>query len=179
VPDVVDVSLDVAAGLAAQGLFQAYQSQFWDDVPDALKDPSGLWCATYYGVMTFAVNADVVKSPPKTWPELRNATYKSPVCPPCRPTAIDDVSVRGHRCSTCQRWVANDDAGLRFFAELNQQGSSIIKWAVAAALLIGETPIVPMWSYIAFAIQASSANNPQITVVVPGTSGRCSICTCH
>ncbi|MCE2850649.1 MAG: hypothetical protein LW717_05590 [Chloroflexaceae bacterium] len=63
--------------------------------------------------------------------------------------------------------MARAAAGLQFFAELNQQGIINNQVGSRSRLLIGETPIVPMWSYIAYAIQASSANNPQITVVVP------------
>ena len=168
VPDVVDVSLDVATSPVAQGLFQAYQSQFWGDVPEALKDPTGLWCATYYGVMTFAVNADVVKSPPKTWSELRNSTYKSQFALPADPRQSATAQYAVIAAALANDGAPDDvSAGLQFFAELNQQGIINNQVGSRSRLLIGETPIVPMWSYIAYAIQASSANNPQITVVVP------------
>lgn len=168
VPDVVDVTLDAAVGAAAQGIFQAYQAQFWGDIPDTLKDPTGLWCATYYGVMTFAVNADVVKVPPKSWQELRNAIYKSQFALPADPLQSVTAQFAVISAALANDGSADDvSAGVQYFAELNRLGILNNQIGDRSRLLIGETPIVPMWSYIAYALKVSSANNPQITVMLP------------
>lgn len=168
VPDVVEVSLDIATAAAREGLFQRYQHQGWDDVPPALKDPDGMWSAAYYGVMTFAINANMVKTVPKGWNDLRNNDYKSQFAIPADPqqSITSQYAIVSAALSNAG---SLDDAqpGLRLLAELNVLGIFTDHAGSRSSIVIGETPIVPMWSYISYALRASSGNNPPIAVVVP------------
>src|SRR5579875_3033067 len=60
-PDAVDVGPSFASTGAKEKLFQPYKVATWGEIPDALKEPSGLWYGDYFGVTSFAVNKSVVK----------------------------------------------------------------------------------------------------------------------
>lgn len=166
VPDVVDVSHIVAINAASQGLFQPYRTQVWDDVPDSLKDASGAWTAAYFGVMMFVVNADVVKSPPKGWQDLRNAIYKSQVALPANPHASLTAQY-----AVMSAALANDGSvddampGIQYFAALRTAGILNDQAGDRNSINIGETPIVPMWSFVAYAVRTSSTS--KVVAVLP------------
>ena len=168
VPDVVEVGLDIATIAASDGLFQRYQHQLWDEVPSTLKDAAGLWCAGYYGVMTFAINSNMVKSLPNGWSDLRNSEYKSQFAIPADPqqSITSQYSIVSAALSNAGS-LDDVQPGLRLLAELNVLGIFNDHAGSRSSIVIGETPIVPMWSYIAYALKASSGSNPPIAVVVP------------
>jgi putative spermidine/putrescine transport system substrate-binding protein len=72
-PDVIDVGLSYGPKAVAASLVQPYQVSTWADIPAAAKDSSGMWYGDYYGVMSFEVNTDVVKTVPQDWADLLNA----------------------------------------------------------------------------------------------------------
>ena len=61
-PDVIDVGLSFGPSAKADGLLQPYKVSTWDTIPDAAKDADGYWTGDYYGVLSFAVNSDIVKT---------------------------------------------------------------------------------------------------------------------
>ena len=61
-PDVFDLGSNVA--LRNTDLFAAYKVATWADIPDALKDPNGLWVSDYGGYMSIGYDAGAV--PPVT-----------------------------------------------------------------------------------------------------------------
>ena len=63
-PDVIDVGLSFGPAAKAEGLLLPYKVSTWDTIPDAAKDADGYWTGDYYGVLSFAVNSDIVKTPP-------------------------------------------------------------------------------------------------------------------
>ena len=78
-PDVIDVGLSFGPSAKAEGLLQPYKVSTWDTIPDAAKDPDGYWTGDYYGVLSFAVNADLVKTPPADWSDLLKPEFKASV----------------------------------------------------------------------------------------------------
>ncbi len=61
-PDVLDLGMAVA--LANTDLFAPYQVTTWGDIPDAQKEPTGLWVQDYGGFM--AIGYDSAKVPEPT-----------------------------------------------------------------------------------------------------------------
>ena len=78
-PDVIDVGLSFGPSAKAEGLLQPYKVSTWDTIPDAAKDADGYWTGDYYGVLSFAVNADIVKTPPADWSDLLKPEFKASV----------------------------------------------------------------------------------------------------
>ena len=78
-PDVIDVGLSFGPAAKAEGLLQPYKVSTWDTIPDAAKDADGYWTGDYYGVLSFAVNADIVKTPPADWSDLLKPEFKASV----------------------------------------------------------------------------------------------------
>ena len=57
-PDVFDLGGNVA--LRNTDLFAPYKVATWDDIPDELKDPDGLWVSDYGGYMSIGYDAGSV-----------------------------------------------------------------------------------------------------------------------
>ena len=57
-PDVFDLGANVA--LRNTDLFAPYKVATWGDIPDALKDPDGLWVSDYGGYMSIGYDAGSV-----------------------------------------------------------------------------------------------------------------------
>ena len=78
-PDVIDVGLSFGPSAKAEGLLQPYKVATWDTIPDSAKDADGYWTGDYYGVLSFAVNTDIVKNSPTDWSDLLKPEFKASV----------------------------------------------------------------------------------------------------
>ena len=78
-PDVIDVGLSFGPSAKKDGLLQPYKVSTWNSIPDTAKDADGYWVGDYYGVLTFAVNSDIVKNVPTDWADLLKPEYKAGV----------------------------------------------------------------------------------------------------
>ena len=77
--DVLTHSEPAAANaLGKKGLFVAFKPKNFDKVPDAAKDPNGLFVGQRLNMMTHYLRTDKVAAAdePKTWDDLTNAKYK-------------------------------------------------------------------------------------------------------
>jgi putative spermidine/putrescine transport system substrate-binding protein len=171
-PDVIDVGLSFGPSAKADGLIQPYKVATWDSIPDSAKDPDGYWYGDYYGVLAFEVNADIVKNPPKDWPDLQGEEYRNSVAlagdPRAANQAIQGVYAAGF-ASGAAAGAAAGEAGLKYFAELNKNGNFVPVIGKAASLAQGSTPVVLRWDYNALADRDTLGGNPPVEVVVPKT----------
>ena len=171
-PDVIDVGLGFGPQAVQQGLITPYKVQTWDEIPADAKDPNGYWYGDYYGVMAFEVNADLVKNPPQDWPDLLKPEYKNQVAlsgdPRTAAQAIQGVFAAGLSASGGDISKAGQ-AGLDFFAQLNQEGNFVPVVALAGTVAKGETPINIQWDYLSLADNDKLAGNPKILTIVPKT----------
>jgi putative spermidine/putrescine transport system substrate-binding protein len=78
-PDVIDVGLSFGPSAKAEELIQPYKVATWDTIPDAAKDADGYWYGDYYGVLSFVVNKDLIKTTPQDWPDLLGADFANAV----------------------------------------------------------------------------------------------------
>jgi putative spermidine/putrescine transport system substrate-binding protein len=171
-PDVIDVGFSFGPLAKEEGLLQPYKVSTWATIPQNLKDPEGYWYGDYYGVLAIEVNTDVVANPPQDWADLLKPEYKGQVALAGDPRTSNQaiLSVLAAGLSRTGDINTAAQAGLEFFAELNQAGNFVPVIATAGTLASGETPIVMEWDYLALANRDALAGNPTIEVVIP-TSG--------
>lgn len=171
-PDVVDIGLSFGPAGKKEGLFQPYKVSTWDSIPDSAKDAEGYWYGDYYGVLSFVVNADLVKKLPTDWADLQSADYKNSVALSGDPRSGNQslqtvyaagLSVTGGDASKAA------EAGLKFFSDLNKSGNFVPVAGQSASLAQGTTPITVLWDYNALAARDTLKGNPKIEVIVPKT----------
>lgn len=169
-PDVIDVGLSFGPSAKKDGLLQSYKVSTWSTIPNSAKDAEGYWYGDYYGVLAFEINADIVKTLPRDWPDLLKPEYKNAVAlagdPRASNQAIQGVFAAGLSAATGNVGAAAD-AGLKFFADLNKGGNFVPVIGKAASLAQGATPIILRWDYNALADRDTLKGNPKVEVIVP------------
>ncbi|RLK52814.1 ABC transporter substrate-binding protein [Microbacterium telephonicum] len=163
-PDVFDLGLTVA--LQNTEHFAPYQVQTWDDIPDALKEPSGLFVGDYGGYMS--VGYDSAKfDAPESLDDLLGDAYRGAVAINGDPTQAG-AAFAAVGLATVQSDGTLDDfqPGIDFFSELNSAGNMLKLDVTSATVASGETPVVFDWDYLN-AAHASSVPTWE-TVVFPG-----------
>lgn len=171
-PDVIDVGLSFGPSAKAEGLLQPYKVSTWDTIPDSAKDAEGYWYGDYYGVMSFMVNKDLVKTIPTDWSDLLSDEYANAVAlagaPQTANQAIQGVFAAGLSAAKGDVAKAGEE-GLKFFAELNKKGNFVPVTGKSASLAQGTTPIIIAWDYNALSWRDVLAGNPPAEVVIPKT----------
>lgn len=151
---------------------QPYKVSTWDSIPAASKDAEGYWYGDYYGVLAFEVNADMIDKAPADWGDLLKSEYRNAVSlagdPRSANQAIQAVYAAGLSQGKGDATKA-DQAGLKFFADLNKSGNFVPVIAKAASLAQGTTPIIVRWDYNALADRDTLKGNPKVQVIVPKT----------
>ncbi len=171
-PDVIDVGLSFGPQAKQQGLLMPYKVSTWSTIPDSAKDADGYWVGDYYGVLSFAVNADIIKNVPTDWSDLLKPEYKASVALAGDPRTSNQATqgVYAAGLSTGETDAAKAGAaGLQFFAELNKAGNFVPAIGKAASIAQGTTPILIYWDYNALSARDSLKGNPKVDVVVPKT----------
>lgn len=164
-PDVFDLGLTVA--LQNTDVFAPYQVATWDDIPDALKEPTGLFVGDYGGYMSIGFDSSKFDAP-SSLDDLLSSEYTSSVAINGDPTQAG-AAFAAVGLAAVQSGGTLDDfqPGIDFFSELNAAGNMLKVDVTTATVASGETPVVFDWDYL----NASHATgNPDWEVVVlPGT----------
>ncbi len=169
-PDVIDVGFSFGPAAKDEGLLQPYKVSTWDDIPENVKDPEGYWYGDYYGVLSFAVNADLVPEPPADWADLLKPEFANSVALAGDPRASNQAILGVYAAGLAGGGAAGGEAGkkgLDFFAELNKAGNFVPVIGKSGTLAQGATPIVIWWDYNALSGRDALNGNPPINVVVP------------
>lgn len=165
-PDVFDLGLTVA--LQNTDAFAPYKVQTFDDIPDALKEPTGLFVGDYGGYMS--IGYDSSKFPaPTSLDDLLGADYKGAVAINGDPTQAG-AAFAAVGLATVQSGGTLDDfqPGIDFFSDLQKAGNLLKVDVTTATVASGETPVVFDWDYL----NASHvADNPDWKVVVLDGTG--------
>ena len=167
-PDVFDLGLAVA--LASIDRFAPYQVATWSEIPDALKEESGLYVGDYGGYM--AVGYDPAAVPdPESLEDLLGSDYTGKVAINGDPTQAG-AAFAAVGLAAAQRTDSADDfqAGIDFFSELNAAGNFLKIDPTAATIASGETPVVFDWDYlnVGYGVQLAGEREWEV-VVFPGT----------
>lgn len=164
-PDVFDLGLTVA--LQNTDVFAPYQVATWDDIPDALKEPTGLFVGDYGGYMSIGFDSSKFDAP-SSLDDLLSSEYTSSVAINGDPTQAG-AAFAAVGLAAVQSGGTLDDfqPGIDFFSDLNAAGNMLKVDVTTATVASGETPVVFDWDYL----NASHATgNPDWEVVVlPGT----------
>jgi putative spermidine/putrescine transport system substrate-binding protein len=163
-PDVFDLGLTVA--LANTDKFAPYQVATWDDIPDELKEPSGLFVGDYGGYMSIGYDSSKFDAP-AALDDLLGAEFTGSVAINGDPTQAG-AAFAAVGLATVQNDGTLDDfqPGIDFFSELNAAGNLLKVDVTTATVASGETPVVFDWDYLN---AAHAADNPDWqTVILPG-----------
>ncbi|MBK9709851.1 MAG: extracellular solute-binding protein [Kouleothrix sp.] len=168
-PDVIDVGFAFGPSSQKEGLLQPYKVATWDSIPADVKDPDGNWYGDYYGVLAFAVNKDAVKNIPQDWNDLLKPEYKGQVALAGDPRSSNQAILSVYAAALANGGSLDDaKPGLDFFAKLNEAGN-LVPVIGKQATLVGETPILITWDYLALGYRDTLKDNPPVEVVVPKT----------
>ncbi|GAA2973427.1 putative spermidine/putrescine transport system substrate-binding protein [Microbacterium terrae] len=163
-PDVFDLGLTVA--LQSTDWFAPYQVETWDDIPDALKEPTGLFVGDYGGYMSVGYDSARFDAPADL-DDLLGDDYRGSVAINGDPTQAG-AAFAAVGLATVQSDGTLDDyqPGIDFFSELNAAGNMLKLDVTSATVASGETPVVFDWDYLN---AAHTADLPTWeTVVFPG-----------
>jgi putative spermidine/putrescine transport system substrate-binding protein len=167
-PDVVEVSFSFAE--PNKGLFMPYKASTWDTIPDTLKDADGYWYGDYYGVMAFLVNTRVQPSVPQDWAELLDLKYAGQIALSGDPRTSNQAIQAVHAAALANGGSLDDaQAGLDFFAQLNQSGNFVAIASNNELVARGDTPIRITWDYNALGAIDAFAGNPKAEMIIPKT----------
>lgn len=160
-PDVFDLGLAVA--LSSTDHFAPYQVQTWDEIPDALKEPSGLFVGDYGGYLSIGYDSSQYDEP-GSLDDLLGADYKGAVAINGDPTQAG-AAFAAVGLATVQSDGTLDDfqPGIDFFSELQKAGNFLKVDATPATVTSGETPIVFDWDYLNAGL---AVDNPDWKVAV-------------
>jgi putative spermidine/putrescine transport system substrate-binding protein len=145
-PDVFD--LGAAVALANTDKFAPYQVEGWDDIPDALKEQSGLWVGDYGGYMSIGYDPDAVPEP-TSLDDLLGADYKGKVAINGDPTQAGSAFAAVGLAAVQNGGDLDDfQPGIDFFSELNKAGNFLKVDPDTSTITSGETPVVFDWDYL-------------------------------
>ncbi|OSP56011.1 ABC transporter substrate-binding protein [Pseudoruegeria sp. SK021] len=171
-PDVIDVGFAFGPAAKEEGLLQPYKVSTWDTIPETVKDPDGFWYGDYYGVLSFAVNRDIIDELPLDWSDLLKPEYAASVALAGDPRASNQAILGVMAAGISEGGAPGDasgTAGLDFFAKLNAAGNFVPVIGKTGTLAQGATPIVIEWDYNALAGRDTLNGNPPVAVVVPAS----------
>ena len=155
-PDVFDLGLTVA--LQNTDKFAAYKVQTFDEIPDALKEPTGLFVGDYGGYMSIGYDSSRIPDPTKIT-DLLGADYKGSVAINGDPTQAG-AAFAAVGLATVQNGGTLDDfqPGIDFFADLQKAGNLLKVDVTTGTIASGETPVVFDWDYLNATHSADNAN---------------------
>ena len=144
-PDVLDLAPTVA--LANTDLYAPYQVAAWADIPDGLKEASGLWVSDYTGFMSIGCDVGRVALP-ATVADLLKPEYAGMVALNGNPTSAGAGFNGVVMASLANGGSADDIApGVEFFKQLNEAGNLLPVDPSPATIASGQTPCVIDWEY--------------------------------
>ena len=169
-PDVIDVGFSFGPAAKADGLTQPYKVATWNEIPDNVKDADGHWYGDYYGVLSFAVNTDLVTDLPTDWSDLLKPEFANSVALAGDPRASIQAILGVYAAGLAAGGAPGEDGGkkgLDYFAEMTKAGNFVPVIGKSGTLAQGATPVVVWWDYNALSGRDALKGNPPVEVVVP------------
>jgi putative spermidine/putrescine transport system substrate-binding protein len=172
-PDVVDVNPTFAVAGTVQGLYGKYYNSKFATVPRAMRDNRGLWTGDYWGSVTIGYNANLVKTPPKTWADLLKPDYKNQVALNGSPLTSGSAIAGVFAAALANGGsLSNVAPGVDWFAKCKSVGNFIPVQTVPQTVASGQTPISIDWDYNNFAyVKEFPAANWKVTIPSDGQYG--------
>jgi putative spermidine/putrescine transport system substrate-binding protein len=148
-PDVVDDGPAFAIQGTQQGLFAPYKVSEWATIPANQKDAGGHWAGDYWGAISIGYNSKIVSTPPTSFKDLLNPTYKGQVAMNGSPLTSGSA-VAGVFAAALSNGgsVSNVGPGIDYFAKLKSSGNYITVQSTPQTVASGQTPISIDWDYL-------------------------------
>jgi putative spermidine/putrescine transport system substrate-binding protein len=164
-PDVFDLGANVA--LRNTDLFSPYKVATWADVPNALKDPDGLWVSDYGGYTSIGYDAGSVPAVTSV-NDLLKPEYRGRVALNGNPTQAA-AGFHGVMMAALANGGSADDIapGVEFFRQLKEAGNFLPVDPTPATVASGQTPVVIDWEYLNVAQRDALEGQREWTLVVP------------
>ena len=148
-PDVVDDGPPFAISGTAQGLFTKYFNTNFGTIPRFMKDTRGYWTGDYYGAISIGYNANIIKTPPKSFADLLKPDYKGKVALNGSPLTSGSAVAGVFAAALSNGGSLNDvGPGIDWFAKLKSVGNWVPVQANQQTVASGQTPIVIDWDYL-------------------------------
>jgi putative spermidine/putrescine transport system substrate-binding protein len=172
-PDVVDDGPAFAISGTAEGLFAKYKNSNFATVPRAMKDTRGFWVGDYWGAVSIGYNANLIKTPPKTWTDLLKPDYRGKVALNGSPLTSGSAVAGVFAAALANGGSLNDvGPGIDFFAKLKQSGNFIPVQSTPQTVASGQTPISIDWDYLNLAyVKEFPGANWKVTIPADGVYG--------
>jgi len=172
-PDVVDVNPTFAVAGTVAGLYGRYYVSNYASVPRAMKDTRGLWTGDYYGSVTIGYNANVVKTPPKSFADLLKPLYKNQVALNGSPLTSGSAIAGVFAAALANGGsLSNVSPGIDWFAKCKSVGNYIPIQTTPQTVASGQTPISIDWDYNNLAyVPEFPAANWKVNVPADGVYG--------
>ena len=155
-PDVFD--LGAAVALANIAMFAPYKVATWNDIPDALKEPTGLWVNDYGGYMSIGYDSAKVPAPTSV-ADLLSPAYKGKVALNGDPTQAGAAFAGVVMASVASGGTVDDiTKGVDFFSQLKKAGNFLPVDPTSATVESGQTPVVIDWDYLNVAQDGQAAD---------------------
>jgi putative spermidine/putrescine transport system substrate-binding protein len=169
-PDVVDDGPAFAISGTAEGLFARYFNSHFSTVPRSQKDTRGYWVGDYWGAVSIGYNANLIKTPPKTWQDLLKSEYKGKVALNGSPLTSGSAVAGVFSAALANGGsLTNVGPGIDFFAKLKSNGNFIPVQSTPQTVASGQTPISIDWDYLNLAyVKEFPAANWKVTVPSDG-----------
>jgi putative spermidine/putrescine transport system substrate-binding protein len=148
-PDAVDDGPAFAISGTAQGLFGKYFVSEFSTIPRFMKDTRGYWYGDYYGVVSIGYNANLVKTPPKSFADLLKPAYKGQVSMNGNPLTAGSGVAGVFAAAIANGGSLNDvGPGVDWFAKLKAAGNWLPVDSSPQTVASGQTPISIDWDYL-------------------------------
>ena len=164
-PDVFDLGANVA--LRNTDLFAPYKVATWDDIPDELKDPDGLWVSDYGGYTSIGYDAGAVPEVTSV-ADLLKPEFRGKVALNGNPTQAAAGFYGVMMTALANGGSADDIApGVEFFRQLKEAGNFLPVDPTPATIASGQTPVVIDWEYLNVGQRAALEGQRDWRTVVP------------
>jgi putative spermidine/putrescine transport system substrate-binding protein len=144
-PDVLDLGVNVA--LSNTALFAPYEVAAWSDIPDNLKESTGLWVSDYAGYESVGCDTSKVQ-PPAKMADLKDPKYRGLLALNGDPTQAAAGFYGVVMAALANGGSADNLApGVQFFKDLSDAGILLPVDPNPATIKSGQTPCVIDWLY--------------------------------
>ena len=157
-PDVFDLGTSVT--LASLDHFAPYKVAAWSDIPEANKEPTGLWVNDYTGVMTVGYNSDITGKDLTSLDDLTDPKLKGLVGLNGDPTQANSPLIAVVFAGLANGGSLDDiSKGVAYFAKLHKAGTLSNTKSSGQLVAAGKMAVIFDWSYNQLPIAAAGESN--------------------
>jgi putative spermidine/putrescine transport system substrate-binding protein len=114
-----------------------------------MKDTRGYWTGDYYGAISIGYNANIIKTPPKSFADLLKPDYKGKVALNGSPLSSGSAVAGVFAAALANGGSLNNvGPGIDWFAKLKSVGNWVPVQANQQTVASGQTPITIDWDYL-------------------------------